>query len=198
MQRKLTKFKNLKKGTLEKSLSTLYENYSRNEEEIYKLENQVRAINDFEVKHRMSEKKIFENLNHKKPSKTFLDIANAIQKNDNISKILDDTGNAFPSDNERDNYITNFYSELYRRDGGVGGEIEDFLGPEICNNPLVRGSKLTNDEKTALDADLTLDEITKALGESNMRSAPGIDGYSNKFTNKFWYLLKFPYFKCCT
>jgi hypothetical protein len=30
-----------------------------------------------------------------------------------------------------------------------------------------------------------------------MRSAPGIDGFSNKFINKFWNVLKYPFFKCC-
>jgi hypothetical protein len=146
----------------------------------------------------MSEKKIFENLNHEKPSKTFLDIANAIQKNDDISKILDDNGNVFHSDHDRDNYIAKFYADLYRKDDSVDGDIEDFLGQEICEHPLVSESKLSNEEKMALEADLTLEELTKALGESNMRSAPGIDGFSNKFINKFWYFLQFPYFKCCT
>jgi hypothetical protein len=42
-----------------------------------------------------------------------------------------------------------------------------------------------------------MDELTKALGESNMRSAPGIDGFSNKFIAKFWYFLKYLYYKCC-
>jgi hypothetical protein len=79
----------------------------------------------------------------------------------------------------------------------VGGSIEDFLGEDICAHPLVQGSKLSEDEKMRLEADLTLEELTKALGESNMRSAPGIDGFSNKFIHKFWYLLKHPLFNCC-
>jgi hypothetical protein len=79
----------------------------------------------------------------------------------------------------------------------VQGEIEDFLGEEICAHPVVRDSKLTNIKKERLEADLTLDELTKALGESNMRSASGIDGFSNKYIFKFWYFLKHPLLKCC-
>jgi hypothetical protein len=178
-------------------LDTLYVNYSQNAKEISEIEIKIRTINDFEIRHKMSEKRIFENLNHERPSKSFLDIAKVIQKNDDISKILNDDNAAFATDSDRDDFITNFYSDLYRKDEGVGGSIEDFLGQEICAHPLVRDSKLTEAEKMSLEADLTMDELTKALGESNMRSAPGIDGYSNRFINKFWYFLKFPYFKCC-
>jgi hypothetical protein len=122
----------------------------------------------------MNEKRIFENLNHERPSKSFLNIAKAIQKNDDISKILNDDNSEFATDKDRENFITNFYADLYRKDEGVGGSIEDFLRPEICAHPLVRDSKLTEAEKLSLEADLTMDELTKALGESNMRSAPGI------------------------
>jgi hypothetical protein len=81
---------------------------------------------------------------------------------------------------------------------GVRGTIEDYLGEGICNHPLVRDSKLTQAEKLRLEADLRLDELSKALGESNMRSVPGIDGFSNKFIDKFWYVLKFSFYDCCT
>jgi hypothetical protein len=189
IQRKLTKFKNIKKTQLEKTLNMLYVNYSQNAKEISEIEIKIRAINDFEIRHKMNEKRIFENLNHERPSKSFLDIPKVIQKNDDNSE--------FATDTDRENFITNFYADLYRKDEGVGGSIEDFLGPEICAHPLVRDSKLTEAEKLSLEADLTMGELTKALGESNMRLAPGIDGYSNRFINKFWYFLKFPYFKCC-
>jgi hypothetical protein len=145
----------------------------------------------------MQEKKLFENLNFEKPSKSFIEISRAIKKQDDISCIKKNDGTPFENDNERNEFITNFYSDLYRKDDSVSGGIEDFLGEETCNHPLVRDSKLTQEEKMRLEADLTMDELTKALGESNMRSAPGIDGFSNKFINKFWYLLKYSYYNCC-
>jgi hypothetical protein len=186
-----------KKQLITKKLEMLQDVYRENEIEINSLEGELRAINDFEIRHAMQEKKIFETLNHEKPSKSFIEIANAIKKNDDILSILNDTGTPFVSENDREQYITNFYSNLYRKDEGVGGEVEDFLGEEICAHPVVSESKLKNHEKEALEADLTLDKLTKALGESNMRSAPGIDGFSNKYIYKFWYFLKYSLFKCC-
>jgi hypothetical protein len=103
----------------------------------------------------------------------------------------------FESDKLREEYITNFYSNLYRKDEGIEGSIEDFLGEEILNSNLVQNSKLSNEERADLDADLRLEELTKAVSESNMKSAPGIDGFSNKFIIKFWEVLKWPFFECC-
>jgi hypothetical protein len=37
-----------------------------------------------------------------------------------------------------------------------------------------------------LDKDLTFEELEQALGESNLKSAPGIDGYTNKFIKEFF------------
>jgi hypothetical protein len=145
----------------------------------------------------MQEKKIFECLNHERPSKHFLDIAKAVAKEDNLNVIKNVDCRAFKNDLDRDDYITNFYSMLYRKDEGVEGTIEDFLGEDIANSPLVTDSKLTLTERTRLDADLTIDELTKALGESNMKSAPGLDVFSNKFIYKFWNELRWPFFECC-
>jgi hypothetical protein len=85
----------------------------------------------------MSEKNLFENLNFEKPSKTFLDIAKSIAKPDDIGVINDDNGQVFNTKEARSVYITNFYSNLYRKDDWVEGTIEDFLGPEICADPVV-------------------------------------------------------------
>jgi hypothetical protein len=198
MQKKLCRFKNMKKSNLEKKIENLGKEYKLNEKEICKAEKDLRNLNDYELRHLISEKKMFENLNHEQPSKTFLDLAKAIAKNDDISAIRDSDGNVFNSENDRDKHITDFFSNLYRKDEEVGGTIEEFLGPDICQHPLVQNSKLTNFEKEGLDVDLTIDELSKALRESNLRSAPGIDGFSNKFISKFWYILSYPFFHLCT
>jgi Reverse transcriptase (RNA-dependent DNA polymerase) len=75
---------------------------------------------------------------------------------------------------------------------------EDFLGEEICNHPLVRNSKLNENEKLLLDRDLEFEELLTAIKEANHKSAPGIDGFSNVFIHKFFYLLGKPLFDCCT
>jgi hypothetical protein len=74
-------------------------------------------------------------------------VASAVSKSESTDNIRDDAGNVFLCDKDREAYITNFYSMLYRKDDGVGGSIEDFLGEHICQHPLVRNSKLNNLEK---------------------------------------------------
>ena len=66
------------------------------------------------------------------------------------------------------------------------GCIEEFLGPEICNHPLIQNSKLTEAEKITLDLPLTIDELDKSLEKANFKSAAGVDGMSNLFLKKFW------------
>ena len=64
-------------------------------------------------------------------------------------------------------YITNFYSSLYRTDVAVQGEIDDFLGPDIQQHPLVRGSILTAEERENLDRDLNILELDNSLEHAN-------------------------------
>jgi hypothetical protein len=70
--------------------------------------------------------------------------------------------------------------------------IENFLGPEICNSQLVRDCILSEEEAAALDSDFTLLELDTAAGEGKVRSASGIDGFSNGFIKKFWKFFRAP------
>jgi hypothetical protein len=72
------------------------------------------------------------------------------------------------------------------------GLIENFLGPEICNNDIVLGCKLTEREASNLDLDLTIGELDEAAGTGKIRSAPGIDGFNNFFIKKFWKHFRIP------
>jgi hypothetical protein len=72
--------------------------------------------------------------------------------------------------------------------------IEKFLGEDVLSHPLISKSKLTEDDKKSLDLPLTIAELDKALTEANKKSAPGIDGLSMQFIEKFWYLLRVPLF----
>ena len=90
-----------------------------------------------------------------------------------LSDICDDLGNSFPTADELNNYVTNFYKSLYRIDGTVQGEIEDFLGPEIVNHPMVRGSILTRDERNLLDSEIKIEELDLSLNQSNLKKQSG-------------------------
>ena len=74
------------------------------------------------------------------------------------------------------------------------------MGPEICVNPIVTGSKLSREEATVLDENFSLMELDKALEGSNKKSAVGGDGFDNTFIAKFWQWLRVPlknYADCC-
>ncbi len=43
---------------------------------------------------------------------------------------------------------------------------------------------LTEAERNSLDLPLTIEEIDKSMEKANLKSAPGMDGVSNKFFKK--------------
>jgi hypothetical protein len=63
--------------------------------------------------------------------------------------------------------------------------VENFLGPEICNNNVVKNSKLSVADKEFFDRDLTLLELDVAANSLNEKSAGGLDGVSSKFIKNF-------------
>jgi hypothetical protein len=147
-------------------------------------------IIDNEICEKLLEIKSFECLHAEKPTAHFLNIAKKTANSASLDSIKNDDGANFDSDESRHEYITNFYSSLYRKDETVEGEIEDFLGLEIVEHPVVQGSKLTDAERTALDAPLRIEELDIAFNKANVKSAPSIDGFSYRFIIRFWDLYR--------
>jgi hypothetical protein len=58
--------------------------------------------------------------------------------------------------------------------------------------PIVRNSLLTNEERDLLESPLTAEELDSSIEKCNMRSAPGIDGFSNAFIKKYWQFFRLP------
>jgi len=79
---------------------------------------------------------------------------------------------------------------LYKKPAGervdYGNCIPEFLGHQVTNHPIVQGSKLTPIERDTLDTPLTKKELDTSMEQANFKSAPGIDGISNKFLHKYW------------
>jgi hypothetical protein len=73
--------------------------------------------------------------------------------------------------------------------------INNFLGEEIIERREVANAKLTEAEKFDLDLPLTIEELTSSINKSNLRSAPGSNGVSNKFIKRYWDFFKFPLLK---
>ncbi len=73
--------------------------------------------------------------------------------------------------------------------------IEEYLGADIVNHPIVRNSLLTAEEKNTLDSPLMLEELDHSMEKCNIKSAPGIDGMSNFFIIQYWVFCRVPLFK---
>jgi hypothetical protein len=88
------------------------------------------------------------------------------------------------------------YEKIYKKDSdepeSLEGYIENFLGPEILQNPVVQDSKLSVEKKGSLETPLTMEELNRALEGANGNSAPRIDGINTKFIKKFWYIFNIP------
>jgi len=120
-----------------------------------------------------------------------------------LSIIKDPDGNPFRTKKEREEYITKFYGNLYKNPVNIPNDftncVEDFLG-DLVNHPTIRSCILTEEEKRRLDADMMVEELDMAMEKCNLQSAPGIDGFNNRFIKKFWPLFRLPlteYFGTC-
>jgi hypothetical protein len=69
------------------------------------------------------------------------------------------------------------------------------LGEDILSNPTVQNAKLSEEEKLDLDRPLSIEELTVSINKSNLKSAPGPNGISNKFIKRYWEFFKYPLLK---
>jgi hypothetical protein len=102
-----------------------------------------------------------------------------------LTTIKKDDGSDFEADVDRDRYIRSFYSNIYAKkmtESELSDTcIEDFLGADICGNPVVQQTKLTEEEQVFFEREITLQEYDAALQKLNEQSAGGRDGISVKF-----------------
>jgi hypothetical protein len=115
-----------------------------------------------------------------------------------LSVITKDDGTPFPNPEERSEHVTGFYETLYKLPDTVPENftncVTDFLG-DLVNHPALRGCMLNEEEKTRLEADVTIGELDEAVEKINLGSAPGIDGLNNRFIKKFWSLFRVPLYE---
>jgi exonuclease III len=188
--------KKTKKNWLVKTIAELKMQYDEHHLEIRDLENKLNALVDSEIRSELERFQQFDILNTEKMTPRFLSICKARNNVCSLDSICDDQGLPFRDEGSRDRYICNFYQQIYTPHiGNVPLEencIENFLGPEICNNDLVKNSKLSADETAFFDRQLSLNELDLALSKINDKSAGGLDGIPTKFIKKFWSFLRHP------
>jgi hypothetical protein len=187
-QSAIYKTKNFRKKVLRERIEQLKRNTRENLDEIFRQERLLDQLIEDELKVELAKYKNFERLNQEKITPHFLNLAR-LDNSQNISldTICDDAENDFQNSDDRYEYITNFYENLYKKPDLPDPDpdcVRTFLG-DIADHPAVQESKLSENEKIDLDSDLTIDEFDKAVEQIKLNSSPGIDGISNKFIRTF-------------
>ena len=195
------KKKAARKRQLSDRISQLKLNFDQNCTSILETERLLSDVVEYELKEELSFYKNFECLNSEKITPHFMNLVKNSGTDEKLSDICDNNGIPFVNDVSRKEFITDFFKKIYKKDENSGtatvDDIINFLGP-VANHGTVLDSKLTENEKTLLESDITLEELCKSINEANMSSAPGADGVSNRFIKKFWDYFKNPLLKLCT
>jgi hypothetical protein len=114
------------------------------------IENLLQGISEREIELKLETHPVFEHINGEKMSPMFLRLAKVRDSNDNLSVIKNINGELFETPAERKQHIVTTFADIYKRPPtypvNFENLIENFLGEEICNHPLVQASKLTVDE----------------------------------------------------
>jgi hypothetical protein len=197
-------FKSAKKNRVElvKKLKNLYTDPVANIDEITELENSLNKLVDSELRHELGKYSGFEVLNSEKLTPFFLSLAKASQVEAKMEDIKNANGERFTCPEDSKQFIRDFYANIYRKDpdepANLDGCIERFLGPDICNNPIVLNSRVPEDIRIRLDMPITIHELDVSVLQAN-KSASGMDGISNCFIKKYWRFFRLPlyrYAKC--
>jgi hypothetical protein len=129
-----SKGKNARILEVKDTLKTLKRNYHEHEHEIRTLEGALNDIMDSDMRSELENYEWFEHISAEKMSPKFLDLAKQTKQSENLSEIKKTDGSNFVSDTDRNNFIRNYYSNIYKKVGGdvnpYVGCIEEFLGPK--------------------------------------------------------------------
>jgi hypothetical protein len=113
-----------------------------------------------------------------------------------MTEICNYNGTRFANIKEQKTFIRTHFGNSFKKPedepDDLSGCIENFLGEQITEHPLVKNLKLNEEEKLKLEQGFTPEELDTALEGANTNSAPGIDGYSTKFIKRFWHIFRKP------
>jgi hypothetical protein len=124
--------------------------------------------------------------NNEKPTNALCLLGREHSTCDDISQIRGEGGVEFQNSKERGEHIRAFYSGLYKKKLDVLLKIEDFLSRETVEQEWVQNRKLSDAEKENLEGAISIEELSIALKNSNLKSSSGWDGVSYKMLKKYW------------
>ena len=111
-------------------------------------------------------------------------------KNDCPSLICNENNVPFENSQALSAHVETYFSQIYKKEENLEYQrtqdsISNFLGEDILEKEEIRNAKLSENEKLELDSPLTVEELTESINKSNLKSAPGSNGISNKFIKKY-------------
>ncbi len=185
-----------------KRLKVAKENANFSVEDITTIENELRSMDENDLNFIVEKNSLFENIHTERITPFFLKVIKGNVSLSSQNSIKGEGGAPFLSDIDRKEYIREHFANIYKKNPNepddLRGCIENFLGEEILNNPVVTESRLNEEETTTLDAPLSMEELNKAVEGANSSSAPGIDGFNTKFIKNFWHFLALPLHRYAT
>jgi hypothetical protein len=167
----------------------------QNLEELNELEIYLNKAVERELRHELEKLSGFKAVNSEKITPYFLGLAKSPKSEAKMSDIKNVDGNPFASCDEMKDYVRSYYATLYKKDANEPQNfdncIENFLGEEICNNPITASRKVPADLAARLELPISIEELEKSISQAN-KSACGMDGLSNCFIKKYWHFFRTP------
>ena len=201
-QRRCINISNVKKSELISRVKNLkkIENAGQNANDIILAERALSRHVENELKIELANYRKFENLNAEKITPHFMSMVKSSSKNDCPTIICDENNQPFASSQDLSSHVCDYFKNIYKKEADLENlrtfdSVGGFLGEDILGKPVVQNAKLTENEKLDLDRPLSIDELTASINKSNMKSAPGPNGISNKFIKQYWEFFKYPLLK---
>jgi hypothetical protein len=148
-------------------------------------------MDDIDLKNRAVKFREFLDINNEKATKVFCRLGKEGGVCDDITQIVNDRGEEFVTENDRGEHIRGYYETVYKKRLDNLLSIESFLTENVVQSDWVARRRLDEVEKESLENEITMEELTKSLEESNFHSTSGWDGISFKVIRKYWNVVKF-------
>ena len=113
-----------------------------------------------------------------RPSRYFFNLQKIKAQRSHISSVYDLNGTEVSSQEEIEKAHVDFYSRLFSEEP-IDAALQDDLLSSLSR-------RLSSDQASSCEGQMTLDEMTLALRSMNANKAPGPDGLSVEFYAKFW------------
>ena len=154
------------------------------EESLKKKTAELETLREIRLKGSFIRSRIKESTLEEKPNKYFLNLENYNYVSKNIKELELDDGRKITDPKQILEEMRKFYQALYDFK-----DIKNIEDSELSEFPA-KFNKLNDNEKLALDDEITEDELKKQVFNSASNKSPGPDGYTNEFYKIFWIKIK--------